>query len=651
MDNPQLPRPIRTWLQTALTEWQQKGILSAEQAERIQTLYPPEPDAAGKQNRILYVLGAMAALLFGAALLLVIGYNWNDMPREAKLGIMLGGTALVHGLGFWFNRRMGRPLAAEIAHFPGCIVYGAGIWLVAQAYHIDAHYPDGMWWWALGVLPLVILSGSPLFHLLYVGLLAVWCGMEVLGFQNPSNTILFGWTNLPHGAYTLPVLALPGFFWAYRKTSPILLGLYLPLIAWWCFLQAIAWHASTWSFFWMGGVGAILLLLSQIHQPGNRMAIAFRVWGTLLTVGAWLFISSNTFWTELRHIRGTSVNSYHLWILNFVLWIIILATMVAILTLAWLRARRDASYKPGMARLGVPAALAIATVVFGYLGLVGEHAAVPAMVFGNLAILAIAILLIRVGVMEERVQPFAGGILCFLIWTLVRYFDLFDASWGMLGAAGIFTLAGIGLLLVGKFWAATSHTHKAAIAESAPAQSTVTWPAWVERCLAWATAHGQALLVSIVGLQLAVVGGMVALEQYSMVNAQTVYLKVVPVDPRDFFRGDYVVLGYDFDRVIRRDLPGGSNHLFVSLGPSADGKVWEATQASHSRPDKGIYLEGKINRWSAWGFTRPLFGIEAYFVQEGQGHYWEKAIREKKVLAEVLVAPSGKARLKGLIAE
>jgi len=652
MDNPHLPRPVRAWLQTALSNWQQQGIVTPEQASRIQSLYPhEEPDAPGKQNRILYVLGAMAAFLFGAALLLVIGYNWNEMAREAKLGIMLAGTALVHGLGFWFHRRMGWPLAGEIAHFLGCIVYGAGIWLVAQAYHLDAHYPDGMWWWALGVLPLVILSGAPLFHLLYVGLLAVWCGMEVLGFPTARDTLFFGWTSLPHGAYTLPLLALPGFFWAYKKTSPILLGLYLPLIGWWCFLQAIAWHANNWTAFWVGGVGSVLLLLAQVHQPGNRMAIPFRLWGTLLTLGAWLFISSNSFWNQLRYVRGTPAHTSHLWFLNSVLCAITLTAVVTILALVWLRTRRDASYKPDLARLWVPSAMAIATVVFGYLGLVGEQAAVPAMVFGNLAILAMAILLIRVGVLEERVQPFAGGILCFLVWTLVRYIDLFDASWGMLGAAGIFTLAGIGLLAVGKFWAATSRTHKAAIAEGGPAQTVIIWPAWVDRCLAWTNTHGQALLVAMVGMQLAVVGGMVALEQFSMRNAQTVYLQVVPVDPRDFFRGDYVVLGYDFDRVIRRDLPGGSNQLFVSLAPSADGKVWEATQASHSRPDTGIYLEGKINRWSTWGFSRPLFGIEAFYVQEGQGIYWEQAIREKKVFAEVHIAPSGKARLKGLTAE
>ena len=651
MENPLPPRAVRHWLQIALSDWQRQGIITAEQVDRIQALYPIEPDAPGKQHRILYVLGTMAAFLFGAALMLVIGYNWNDMPKEAKLGIMLAGTAAVHGLGFWFHGRMGWPLAAEIAHFLGCIVYGAGIWLVAQAYHLDAHYPDGMWWWALGVLPLVTLSGLPLYHLLYVTLLAIWCGMEVLGFQNPIDAILFGWMDLPRGAYTLPLLALPGFFWAYKKTSSILLGLYLPLIAWWCTLQAITWHASTWTYFWVGGVGSVLLLLAQVHQPGNRIAIPFRAWGTLLTVGAWLLISSNTFWNELHHIRRISDQFYHLWILNLVLCAITLTAVVAILTLAWLRLQRDSSYKPELMHLWLPVALAFATVVFGYLGLVGEQAALPAMVFGNLAILAIAILLVRVGVTEERVQPFAGGILCFLIWTMVRYIDLFDASWGMLGAAGIFTLAGIGLLLVGRFWVATSRPTKSGSAETVLPQTSIVWPRWVDHCLAWTNAHGQALLVAIVGLQLAVVGGMVALEQFSMANAQTVYLKVIPVDPRDFFRGDYVVLGYDFDKVIQRDLPGRNGHLYVTLTPSADGKAWQAANASVSKPENGIFIEGKIKPWSSGFSSRPQFGIEAYYVQEGQGKQWEKSIREKKVLAEVRVAPSGKARLKGLIAE
>jgi uncharacterized membrane protein len=77
MDNPLPPQPSRQWLQTALSHWQEQGILTSEQVGRIQALYPAQTDAPGIQERVFYVLGAMAAFLFGAALILAIGYNWN----------------------------------------------------------------------------------------------------------------------------------------------------------------------------------------------------------------------------------------------------------------------------------------------------------------------------------------------------------------------------------------------------------------------------------------------------------------------------------------------------------------------------------------------------------------------------------------------
>ena len=56
---------------------------------------------------------------------------------------------------FAFSLRYKRNAAArsETVFFLGCLLYGAGIWLVAQAFHINSHYPDGVWWWAIGVLP------------------------------------------------------------------------------------------------------------------------------------------------------------------------------------------------------------------------------------------------------------------------------------------------------------------------------------------------------------------------------------------------------------------------------------------------------------------------------------------------------------------
>ena len=42
---------------------------------------------------------------------------------------------------------------------------------------------------------------------------------------------------------------------------------------------------------------------------------------------------------------------------------------------------------------------------------------------------------------------------------------------------------------------------------------------------------------------------MIALRAIPLLTGQTVLVKVVPVDPRELFRGDYVQLSYDFSRV------------------------------------------------------------------------------------------------------
>jgi uncharacterized membrane-anchored protein len=42
------------------------------------------------------------------------------------------------------------------------------------------------------------------------------------------------------------------------------------------------------------------------------------------------------------------------------------------------------------------------------------------------------------------------------------------------------------------------------------------------------------------------------------------------------------------------------------------------------------------------------FGIESFFVQEGSGHMYERAIREHKLSAELAVTSSGQAALRGL---
>ena len=50
-------------------------------------------------------------------------------------------------------------------------------------------------------------------------------------------------------------------------------------------------------------------------------------------------------------------------------------------------------------------------------------------------------------------------------------------------------------------------------------------------------------------LWLVIIGGFIFSKQMTLLTGKEVLLKTVPVDPRDLFRGDYVVLRYDISTI------------------------------------------------------------------------------------------------------
>lgn len=174
----------------------------------------------------------------------------------------------------------------------------------------------------------------------------------------------------------------------------------------------------------------------------------------------------------------------------------------------------------------------------------------------------------------------------------------------------------------------------------------------VERALAWVDRHRRDVLVAGVVFQVLVLLSMIlsAAEPLVASGSRTVLLRVVPVDPRDLFRGDYVTLSYDVSRMpVAGALPGTSGQtVFVTLAPEADGRHYRGVSASVTAPGPGAlpYLRGTLS-----GPGRITFGIESYFVPEGQGKPYEDAARNRKLSAEVAVAPDGQPALKGLVIE
>ncbi len=151
--------------------------------------------------------------------------------------------------------------------------------------------------------------------------------------------------------------------------------------------------------------------------------------------------------------------------------------------------------------------------------------------------------------------------------------------------------------------------------------------------------------------------GMVVVDNLPYQFGQTIRLKVEPVDPRDMFRGDYVTLNYDFSRLSAAagdDMPGswndtyGEHEVFILLKPVAGENYWTKDRYAAVQPTEGVYIRG---RSAAWNNSLIRTGIEAYFVQEGQGLEIEDAMRRRRpVFAEVAVW-RGTAKLKQVIVE
>jgi uncharacterized membrane protein len=433
----------RAWLLDELSVWRRDAIVSEPQAQRIADLYEGAGEMAERgRSRAVFILMAAAAMLVGLAALLLIGYNWDDLSRGTKLAIVLGTIALTHTAGFSLRYRRSSPALSETVFFLGCLFYGAGIWLVAQTFHINAHYPDGIWWWAVGVLPFALCLETRLLHALLVGLLALWAGQEVLNFGHLGGWLFGRWDFLPNGAYSLPLLALPGIVWAYRKQSVKTLALYVPLLAWWTVLQAFAWKLGSNPIYFVGSVGALLLVVAEAHAVGSRFAIPYRRYGALLVGGALVPLS---FYDLNKHLVGES--------LGMVGPPALLAVVaVAIVMLS----NRGGTNNLG--RQAIPLALALLMALLPLVAGVSKDvsgagtAALVLTVLVNVAMVAGAFWLMQVGLQEDRGRPFGAGVLYFLLWAVLRYVDLFGDFGGMLGAALMFFMCGGALFGVARYW-------------------------------------------------------------------------------------------------------------------------------------------------------------------------------------------------------
>jgi uncharacterized membrane protein len=428
-----MSRQVR-WLWGQSTEWVDKGLISREQAGRIRALYP-EPKTALPWGTIIF--SGLGAGIAGLGVILLLAYNWQAIPKAAKLAIIFLGLAGLHAGGIrlclqgerW--RQVGEALCVL-----GTMFFGAGIWLVAQIYHINEHFPNGFLIWGLGALALAWAMPSLAQALLATAVLCIWGCSEGWGFGTAI-----------HWAPLFLLASLGSLAW--RLRSPLLLCFVLTafaatlcanvhvvegalllrvLLSFAALFVAVAilcsrqrWFpesAAVWGFFGWLGFLLCLYLLTFPEIVEDLLGLEWRHQGTAR-------------WAPMQLVYG---------------WGPLVLALLAWGGVAW-------PWRPGAPREARPQdcefhywlipLTAILCQALAMTRLPGEKWEV-ASVF-NLVFLALAVAWMARGCRQGLLRPTILGSLLLVALTAARYFDLFDS----LALRGLVFLA-IGGLLIGE---------------------------------------------------------------------------------------------------------------------------------------------------------------------------------------------------------
>jgi len=150
---------------------------------------------------------------------------------------------------------------------------------------------------------------------------------------------------------------------------------------------------------------------------------------------------------------------------------------------------------------------------------------------------------------------------------------------------------------------------------------------------------------------LLIIGGFIASKEFTLRTGQEVLLKTVPVDPRDLFRGDYVILRYEIGTLDLKTIPGGNqtfkprDAVYVTL--AVGGKYAAASSVSAVPPAGGLFLKGTVKDTHSSRMTVE-YGIESYFVPEGKGRVIERQLG-RTVDVTAVVDTSGTAVIRSLL--
>jgi len=180
-------------LNRKLDRWVSAGVMDLNTAERIRAFEESERSREGLRWPVLLALG-LGGMLLCAGVLLFVAAHWDELSPTWRFTLVLLLTGLFPIAG---ALTMNRFLALAATFYAiGTICVGAEIFLTAQIFNLQEHWPSGILLWAIGALAgWLILQQWPQSVLLAL-LVPAWLASEwqvrTEGYAHSGRLILDG---------------------------------------------------------------------------------------------------------------------------------------------------------------------------------------------------------------------------------------------------------------------------------------------------------------------------------------------------------------------------------------------------------------------------------------------------------------------------
>lgn len=393
--------------------WIERGWVTPANAEAILASATQRPTT----RRMPVILAILGAVLIGFAAMSFVAANWNEISKLTKLVTVFAALWAAWFAAIALHKR-GHEAYAQAAVLVGLGLFGAGIMLIAQIYHIVTDDPGGILAWCIASLAAAALLPSRPALALAILLSVIW---SVFALQMDEST--------PHWGFWI-IWAISAFLALRFAWAP---GFHLVLIAAFIWQAATAmagavnmedgWHLVVFT------LEALCIWLAAIFfsSRGARFASTAQAYGITLTFALFWFFQNSP---DIAAEDGS----------GFTLFACLLfAALLAVLGAAAVSKRLiEARHLAGIG------ALAIASVAYPFIEGAAPHL-VP-WIYAAL-FLVLSAWLVSWGTANESRFAVNAGFIAFGVEVLWLYFETLNT---LLDTAIFFALGGI-LLIAGAF--------------------------------------------------------------------------------------------------------------------------------------------------------------------------------------------------------